>query len=215
MKILTSSILLTATLIINGCGGGSNPVSSINNQPLVQNQTPTLAPAPAPVSGFTIPPLDEAVKHDYLDAINVARGNTQHCGSRGDFSAATPVKWNDALYKAAYAHSYDLAYSNTFSHTGSNTQYDITARELSLGQGSSADQRIEHNGYTDWKTWGENIAAGSRRKTAQIVIDAWLDSDGHCANMMNPEFKEVGLALVTKEGSTYENYWTQNFGTRY
>jgi len=221
MKILIPSILVTATLVLNGCGGGSSPVSGINNQPLVQNPVPTTTPTtpttptptPVPVSGFTIPPIDEATKQDYLDAINVARGNIQHCGSYGDFTATTPLTWSDALYKASYEHSYDLANSNTFSHTGSNTQYDITAQQLSLNAGSSITQRIEYNGYTNWRRIGENILAGE--STVEATIDGWLNSPGHCANLMNPDFTEVGLALLHKTDSTYKDYWTQNLGDKF
>ncbi|WP_350340809.1 CAP domain-containing protein, partial [Escherichia coli] len=39
---------------------------------------------------------------------------------------------------------------------------------------------------------GENIAAG--RDTARKVVDGWLDSPGHCATLMNPDFRELGAA---------------------
>lgn len=176
-------------------------------------QTPTVPATPTPiVTSYTIPVINEATKQAYLEAINVARGNIQSCGAYGDYDATNSVTWNNALYKAAYEHSYDLANSNTFSHTGSNTQYDITAQQQSLNQGSSFSQRMENNGYINWTTIGENISAGY--STVQAVVDGWLASDGHCANMMNPNFTEVGLALVYKADTQYKYYWTQNFGAR-
>lgn len=56
---------------------------------------------------------------------------------------------------------------------------------------------------------GENIAAGY--PGIDSVIDGWMRSDGHCANLMNPAFDEVGLACVPGvSGSSYAQYWTQN-----
>jgi uncharacterized protein YkwD len=56
-----------------------------------------------------------------------------------------------------------------------------------------------------WKTYGENIANGYG--TEQAVMTAWLASEGHCKNIMNASFKEIGAG---REG----NYWTQVFGAK-
>jgi len=161
---------------------------------------------------YEAPIISEAQKAEFLNVINNARAVQQDCGSRGIKQAVPALAWNDALYRAAYEHSRDLALSNTFSHTGSGTVFDWTSEVLSLSGGSSVAQRMETNGYTNWRTYGENIAAGSYRDKAQIVIDAWLRSDGHCVNLMSPDFKEVGMGHFQDEESYYVNYWTQNFG---
>lgn len=49
--------------------------------------------------------------------------------------------------------------------------------------------------------------------TAAAVIQIWLDSDGHCANLMNPGFQDIGMAMVEDANSRFTHYWTQNFGT--
>lgn len=157
-----------------------------------------------------IPILNEATIENYLNAINQARTMQQDCGSRGVFPATHTLTWNDKLYKAAYQHSNDLAQSNTFSHSGSGTESDWTG--ISLGKSSSMVERIEDYEY-EWRSLGENIAAGTNTNTAEKVIQQWLDSDGHCANLMNSNFIEIGMAMVKNTNATYTHYWTQNFGT--
>jgi uncharacterized protein YkwD len=69
-------------------------------------------------------------------------------------------------------------------------------------------QRIEAAGYAWWSA-GENIAAGY--PTIQKAIDGWIDSDGHCKNLMNPDFKEVGVACVSGTAANrYGSYWTMD-----
>ena len=146
----------------------------------------------------------------YLGAINQARSVPQNCHSKGRFPAAPPLTWHEKLYQAAYEHSYDLATSNTFSHDGSGSISDLTG--ITLDKQSTFVERIEHYNYA-WSGLGENIAAGTFTNTAEIAVQQWLDSDGHCANMMKTSFTEVGMAMVYNESSTYTHYWTQNFGT--
>jgi len=159
------------------------------------------------------PPLDDAFKQAYLDVINEARAEGRECGEYGYFPAADPLSWNDRLYAASYEHSKDMAISNTFSHTGSGTKSDVTAEVLHPGTGSSVSERIEHNGYTNWRRYGENIAAGTSMDEAVEAMEGWLASPGHCKNIMKAEFKEVGMAVYYNEESHYKYYWTQDFGT--
>jgi len=41
----------------------------------------------------------------------------------------------------------------------------------------------------------------------------WLASPGHCSNIMNPDFSEMGAAYAIEENSAAVSYWTQAFGT--
>lgn len=124
-----------------------------------------------------------------LQLINEARTKGCTCGSTVMPAVAT-ISWNDQLAKAAYDHSKDMSVNNYFSHTGKN--------------GSSPGDRIKAAGYL-WKTYSENIANGYG--TEQAVMNAWLASEGHCKNIMNASFKEIGAG---REG----NYWTQVFGAK-
>lgn len=155
----------------------------------------------------------EAFKEATLEVINEARAEGRECGEYGYFPPAPPVSWNDHLYASALEHSKDMAISDTFSHTGSGTSSDVTAQALHPGEGSSVSERIEYNGYGDWQRYGENIAAGTVMDEASEAMKGWLNSPGHCKNIMNPDFKEVGMAVYYFEDSHYKHYWTQDFAT--
>ena len=110
-------------------------------------------------------------------------------------SAAPALTWNCTLGEAATNHSQDMASKNFFSHTGSD--------------GLSPFDRMTNLGYS-FSTASENIAAGQRDVAA--VMTSWLNSDGHCRNLMSASFTEYGGALIEDSGSTYRLYWTSNFG---
>ena len=184
-------------------------ISSFAKEPLVVLISVDDITFPIVVNESSTPVLD-TTKQKYLDAINKARSETQDCGSEGIKSPVAALKWNDKLYDSAHMHSNDLAETDTFSHTGSGTQSDIAAWQVHPNIGSTIKERIEYTGYT-WSRYGENIAAGYG--TLESTMIAWLDSPGHCSNIMNPNFKEVGMALVIKTDSQYYDYWTQDFGT--
>jgi len=59
------------------------------------------------------------------------------------------------------------------------------------------------------RTLGENIAAGNA--TPEEVVDQWMHSPGHRANMLNKDFKELGVGYCRKEGTEYTHYWIQMF----
>ena len=67
-------------------------------------------------------------------------------------------------------------------------------------------ERITESGY-DWRQIAENIAWGYN--SPSDVTQGWVDSDGHCANLMNPDLKEIGIGIDLGG----ERYWTQDFGT--
>jgi uncharacterized protein YkwD len=128
---------------------------------------------------------------ELMQRINAYRARGATCGSYGSFAPTTALAWNDKLQSAAARHSADMASKNFFSHTGSD--------------GSSAGTRITQAGYA-WSAWGENIAAG--QSTVQQVVDGWMASPGHCANLMKPTYRHVGVACVSNSASTYRRYWT-------
>ena len=124
-----------------------------------------------------------------LQLVNEVRASGCNCGSTA-MPPVNAVQWNDQLAAAASAHSTDMNTNDYFSHTGLNN--------------SSPGDRITAAGYT-WKTYGENIAQGAPDE--RQVIEGWLQSEPHCRNIMNGNFREMGVA---KSGS----YWTQVFGAR-
>ena len=159
-------------------------------------------------NSFDIPPISEEQKKAFLDAVNKARAQQQDCGQYGIKDAVPALTWNDKLYKAAYTYNYDMVHGNAWHHVGSNTDSDIVAKTQHLGHGSHMRDRIEYYNY-DFYYIGENIAKGYQ--TLNDVIQGWLDSDGHCKNMMDPHFTELGMSLMLANDK-YGKYWTQDFG---
>jgi uncharacterized protein YkwD len=191
MKIIKNLLILSLTSFFIGCG--TSPVAQPKNIDKLKVYTPE--------SNQVI-----------LGAINKVRAVQRDCkDGEGLVGPSNPLVWNEALYASAYEHSQDLAYTNTFSHVGSGTKYDKTGK--TLNRESYFDERIAYNGYLDYSSVGENIAAG--QDDIKEVLTAWLESPAHCANLMSPVFAEVGVAIVINKESKYGIYWTQNLGDRY
>ena len=131
-----------------------------------------------------------------LARINQYRAAGADCRSGGSYAPATALVWSDLLTQAAAGHSLDMASKNYFSHTSAD--------------GRTMVNRIDATGY-QWSALGENIAAGY--PSVNAVVDGWLQSDGHCANLMNPNFRDMGLACAAgAPTSTYRTYWTLDLG---
>lgn len=141
-----------------------------------------------------------AEEQSMLDAVNAVRAQARVCGSSGSFSAVASLTWSCALKTAALNHSMDMANSDFFSHTGSD--------------GQSVGYRASSAGF-QWSTVGENIAAGTPLSSVSAVVQAWVDSPGHCANLMRSSFTELGASKYGNSSSTYKVYWTQVFGRPY
>ncbi|MFF4181892.1 sigma-70 family RNA polymerase sigma factor [Streptomyces sp. NPDC001691] len=101
---------------------------------------------------------------------------------------------NSQLYSAALKHSENMAAQNFFDHTDPS--------------GAGPGERITAAGY-QWSTYGENIARG--QADAAAVMDSWMHSPGHRANILNCAFKEIGIGVHYGSGGPW---WTQDFGTR-
>ncbi|GAA2184235.1 CAP domain-containing protein [Micromonospora lupini] len=97
---------------------------------------------------------------------------------------------DDKLMTAAQRHSQDQADHQNMSHTGSD--------------GSDTGVRLDRVGYA-WRTYGENVAWN--QKTPAAVMDAWMNSSGHRANILNCAFTEIGVGIASSNGP----YWTQVF----
>ncbi|MCL5965296.1 MAG: CAP domain-containing protein [Deinococcota bacterium] len=137
------------------------------------------------------PPDNQA--RAFLDAVNLARSTARECGTQS-FAAAPPLTWSPQLAQAAQAHSDYMAQTGKFGHEG-------------IGDGTPAE-RVSRTGYS-WRSLGENIAWGqpSSILDLQAVMQGWLGSPGHCSNLMNPAFTQVGMAWSTSSDDRI--YWTQ------
>jgi uncharacterized protein YkwD len=140
---------------------------------------------------ITVKKTDSA-EADFLKLVNKARSEGRKCGTQY-FAAANPVNWNINLEKAAYLHSKDMFENKYFSHVSKN--------------GVEPSARILAQNYF-FKSFAENIyAASGFMPTPEEIIKQWVNSPTHCANIMNPDFKDMGIG-------GYQNHWTQLFGSK-
>ncbi|MEU0300698.1 sigma-70 family RNA polymerase sigma factor [Streptomyces sp. NPDC006175] len=142
-------------------------------------RTPSSEPAPAPAPKASSAP---SVADEVIALVNSERAK----------EGCAPVSGNSLLAKAASRHSADMVARDYFSHTSPD--------------GTDPGARITAAGYR-WSTYGENIAKG--QPTAAAVMDSWMNSSGHRANILNCAFKEIGIG---REESSGGPVWTQNFG---
>ena len=137
----------------------------------------------------------QAEGQQLLAAINTARTQPRQCGTQA-FAATGALAWNATLASAAELYSRDMANHNFFDHKDRD--------------GRMPGDRAELAGYLGQQI-GENIAAG--HDSVRKVVDGWLASPGHCANLMNPQYRELGAAYAVDSSSDAGIYWTAMFGT--
>ena len=173
-------------------------------KPVTQVQKPAApvekpaTPAPAPVKPAPTPvekPAAPIEKNDttvsssnltyeqkVVELVNVER---QKAG-------LSTLKMDSAISNVARAKSKDMAVNNYFAHQ-------------SPTYGSAGDMLRQYG--ISWSAWGENIASGQR--TPEIVVNAWMNSPGHRANILSNNFSKIGVGYVTNSNGT--PYWTQIF----
>ena len=152
--------------------------------PREQNITPSVMPSRG------APPVPETadIQQDMLTAVNNLRARGCECGGR-TMQPVAALTWNSKLAAAAQIHADDMNRGNFMNHRGSD--------------GSTFVKRIEKQGYV-WSELGENISKGG--STLQASMQSWLESAGHCEQMMSPTIREMGAARSGK-------CWVQTFGT--
>lgn len=96
------------------------------------------------------------------------------------------------LTDVATVKAQDMADNGYFDHTSPNY--------------GSPFEMMQHFGI-QYRSAGENIAAG--QKTAQEVMESWMNSSGHRANILNSDYEQIGIGYVT--GGKYGTYWVQMF----
>ena len=180
--------LFAAVMMLVACGGGGSDAPAVA-------AAPAPAPAPAPASAAATCGIADFAAAT-LARINAVRAAGANCGVNGVLPPVPALRWNTALTTAASAHSADMATLNYFSHTSAD--------------GRTLGTRATAAGYT-WSSLGENIAAGYAG--IDSVMNGWVDSDGHCKNLMSANFTEVGVACVAGTAtSSYNTYWTMDLG---
>ncbi|MFN8078601.1 MAG: CAP domain-containing protein [Kineosporiaceae bacterium] len=175
----------------------SRPATS--KAPARTTTTTSAKPAPKPTKKPTLEPTKRPTKKPAAttpaapassDAREVLRLTNVERAKAG----CPALAWNSRLATAAQRHSADMAANNYFEH---NSQ-----------DGRSPFQRMKDAGY-GYSQAAENIAAGQRSPAS--VMDSWMNSAGHRANILNCGLRELGVGVA--KGGSYGIYWTQDFGT--
>lgn len=100
-----------------------------------------------------------------------------------------PLRLSRELMDAAAIRAEEI--TQVFSHTRPN--------------GQPCSSLIDQGAYTV----GENIAAGT--STPEAVVNQWMNSSGHRANILNKDYTELGVGHEYRRGSEYGHYWVQMF----
>ncbi|MEU4094608.1 CAP domain-containing protein [Streptomyces sp. NPDC026673] len=148
--------------------------------------TRTKTPSPASTTVAAQPPRSDAEDSVVAEIVRLVNIERASAGCR-------PVTLEDRLTEAAQDYTDVMARAGVLSHTGPD--------------GSTMAGRVDAAGY-QWSRLGENIAVGQR--TAAAVMDAWMNSEGHRANILNCDFEQIGVGVNTSSNGPW---WTQDFGT--
>jgi uncharacterized protein YkwD len=145
---------------------------------------------------FAPPPQSAAadVAARVLALTNEARSRPRKCGNQS-FEAVPPLKTNPVLERAAAVHAQEMAQHSYLEHEGRDA--------------SGPADRVTRAGYA-WRSVGENIASG--QASPEQVVQDWIGSPEHCANLMSPSFTEMGVAYAVNSNSESVIYWTEVFG---
>jgi uncharacterized protein YkwD len=162
--------------------GAATAVAGASAPTSAPRQAAPPIPAPAPTT---------VLSKRALELVNEVRARGTRCGERA-FAPAPPVALSGTLGTVAFGHAADMATHGYFEHQDR--------------AGQSPADRVRAVGYRE-KLVGENIAYGPA--TVDEVVKGWLDSPGHCENIMDPRFAEMGLAFAAGRGTKHGLYWVQ------
>jgi len=151
--------------------------------PLLPVPTETSAPSPTESSSpaSCSPDVNRTFESEVIQLINQERGK----------EGFPPLAEQSQLTQAARLHSQDMGCNQFFSHV-SPTAGDVTTRVSAQGYSFSAI--------------GENIAAG--QTTPASVVQAWMNSTGHRANILNGSYTQIGVGYAYLGGENAGVFWT-------
>ncbi|OGJ63969.1 hypothetical protein A3C37_02515 [Candidatus Peribacteria bacterium RIFCSPHIGHO2_02_FULL_53_20] len=132
----------------------------------------------------------EKLRAEIVLAVNKQR---QEAGVR-------PLQRNLKLQASAQAYAEDMKNRNFFSHESPEGETPQNRIQRG-GYGNVTAQNCDCRSFT--AAFGENLARG--QQTVEDVMQDWMDSPTHRANILTERFKEIGIGI---EGT----YWIQHFG---
>lgn len=166
----------------------TTPTTDPTTQPTaIPTVAPTTAPTAQPTAAPTATPdnTERALEQQVLELVNQER----------TANGLSKLTWAEDLAVIARAHCSDMIERNFFSHTNPD--------------GQSPFDRLKNNGIS-YRAAAENIAYG--QQTAEAVMNAWMNSEGHRANILSSSVREIGIGAVKNSKGTV--YWTQLFVSR-
>ncbi len=144
--------------------------------------------------GVIAPVVNADYEQQVVDLVNAQRAS----------QSLPPLKRVTELDQAARYHATDMGQDNYFQHDS----YDGFGGTTFVCAWSTRVGTF----YSNWSSLAENIAAGYA--TPQSVMDGWMTSPGHKANILSTSNWEIGVGYAEVNGSTYYQYWVQDFGRR-
>lgn len=166
----------------------SSPASPSTKKPSTTAKAPTSSPEktskPTQTTGGTKPSSSSlsAIEQEVVRLVNIERKK----------AGLKPLVADTKLSSVARIKSQDMRDNNYFDHQ-------------SPKYGSPFDMMKKFG--ISYRTAGENIAAG--QTTAQQVMNSWMNSPGHRANILSANFTKIGVGFA--KGGSYGTYWTQQF----
>jgi uncharacterized protein YkwD len=139
------------------------------------------------------PPEWSQSEWEVVKLVNAARARGGFCGAEF-FYPSQALAPQTSLFRAARNHSWDMANRDYFSHD--------------TPEGWGPTDRARANGYP--RGAAENIQAGA--PNAYAVVNSWLNSPGHCKNLLNPNYREIGVGFAARPATRYGYYWTADLG---
>ena len=186
----TTSTCANGTCPTSTCTNGTCPTSTCTNGTCTQKTTttttttkPTTPTTPTTTTTPTTPTTPtntvSSFEQQVVDLVNQARKQ----------NGLNPLTLNTKLSDIARMKSQDMLDKGYFDHNSPTY--------------GTPFQMMTNNGIS-YRTAGENIAMGYT--TPQAVMNAWMNSSGHRANILNSSFTQIGVGYVANG-----NYWTQEF----
>ncbi|MEW2487588.1 CAP domain-containing protein [Streptomyces sp. NPDC048411] len=157
------------------------PAGTTSSAPSATASAAPTTSAAAPARSATTPVGDTSAQTAVLALVNQERAKV----------GCSPVRASAPLASLAQNFSDDMAARGFFDHTDPDgrTPWDRASKAGVTGLG------------------GENIARG--QADAQAVMDSWMNSEGHRANILNCDYKTLGVGVHFGSGGPW---WTQDFG---
>ncbi|MFI7463508.1 CAP domain-containing protein [Nonomuraea sp. NPDC049646] len=167
------------------CAPAPTPTATPKPTPTA-TPTTTATPAPKPTATGPAGTVGTAEENEVLRLVNAERAK----------GGCQPLKHDAQLRAAAYGHSADMAAKGYFDHTSKD--------------GRSFMDRIRAAGFTGGTAFAENIAKG--QATPASVMNSWMNSSGHRANIMNCRYTVIGVGAARNGQGPL--HWTQDFAAR-